>query len=355
MIKEIMDNNNLDGILVSDLRNIRYLTGFKASAALVLLTKKQNYLFVDARYYEMAKAQVDNYQIILIEQTNQLQLVNDIIVANNIKRLGFEADQLVVSKYLEYQKNLQTTLVGLSLAKLRMIKSETEIALIKKACAITDQAYEKLLTNIKVGMSELDVEKKLKNIILELGADDFSFEPIIASGKRSSLPHGIASEKIIEAGDFITIDFGVFYQGYASDMTRTFVMSKINNVQLAEIYDIVLQAQKLAITSLKPGIQAFEVDKIARDYISEKGYGDYFNHGLGHSFGLEIHEAPFLNRLDQTILSVGMVLTIEPGIYLPEVGGVRIEDDILITEDGYEILTKADKKLIIIEEDENND
>lgn len=355
MIKEIMDKNNLDGIIVSSLNNIRYLSGFKSSAGLVLLTKTKNYLFLDARYYEMALNTVKNFEIILIEQSNQLILLNDIIIKNNLRRLGFEADQLVVSNYLEFQKSLKTELVGLSLAKLRMIKSAEEIKLIKKACEISDQAYERLLKEIKVGMSELDIENKLKRIILDLGADGFSFEPIVASGTRSNLPHGIASDKIINANDFITLDFGVFYQGYASDMTRTFVMSKAIDDQLIDIYDIVLQAQKLAIKALKPGVRVCDIDKIARDYISAKGYGDYFTHGLGHSFGLEIHEAPFLNRIDQTKLQEGMVVTIEPGIYLPGVGGVRIEDDVLITSEGYEILTKAAKNLKIIEEEDNYD
>lgn len=346
-IENIMNENNINALLVKNMNNVFYLSNFSGTTATLLFLKNKKYIFVDSRYYEQAQNETQDYQVVLLENNNFYFLLNKIIIEQNIELLGFEED----ISYAEYQKltsNLKITLKSLSLDHLREIKNTNEIVLIKEACRITDLAFDHLLNFIKIGMSEIDINVELQKFILDHGATGLSFNTIVASGKRSALPHGCASAKIIEKNDFITLDFGVIYQGYCSDITRTIAIGDHLSSELKKIYEIVKEAQSRAIKAIKPGIPAHEIDSIARNYIKEQGYGKYFSHGLGHGFGLEIHEQPYLNPTSQTILQANHIVTIEPGIYLPGLGGVRIEDDILVTEDGYEILTKSVKDLIIL-------
>lgn len=346
-INYILEENNINAILIKNMNNVFYLSKFDGTMATLVILKDKKYILVDSRYYEQALKQTNDFIVILIDKVNYYFQLNKIITENNINELGFE-DDLIFKDYQDLKDKLNINLKSISLAKLREIKSDIEIEIIKKACEITDLAFKHLLDYIRVGQSEKDINIELQKFILDHQATGLSFKTIVASGLRSSLPHGCASEKIIEENDIITLDFGIVYQGYSSDITRTiFVGSKVNN-EFKNIYEIVKSAQSKAISAIKPGVYANEIDAIARDYIKKAGYGEYFSHGLGHGFGLEIHEEPYLNPSSQTILKANHIVTVEPGIYIPNFGGVRIEDDILVTNDGCEILTKSSRDLIII-------
>jgi len=231
--------------------------------------------------------------------------------------------------------------------ELRIIKDESEIEKIKKAVEIADQGFQFLIDFIEPGKSEKEVALELEFFMKRQGGEANAFDFIVASGKRGALPHGVASEKKIELGDLVTIDFGTVYQGYHSDITRTLAVGE-PTAKLRDIYELVLTAQEKVIAEIKAGMDCFDADKIARDFIAEAGYKDNFGHGLGHGVGLEIHEAPRLSYTSEAVLKAGMVVTDEPGIYVSGLGGVRIEDDLLITESGCEVLNSAPKELIIL-------
>lgn len=228
-----------------------------------------------------------------------------------------------------------------------MIKSEEEINIIKVACEIADNAFTHILNFIKPGVTELDVSNELEFFMRKQGATSSSFDIIVASGLRSALPHGVATDKVIETGDFVTLDFGAYYNGYISDITRTVAVGQPSE-KLVEMYNAVLESQLLAVEKVGPGMTGAQADAIARDYLKSKGLGDAFGHSLGHGIGLEVHEGPGLNFRSEVVLEPNMLVTIEPGVYIPGIGGVRIEDDILITETGNEILNHSDKQLIIL-------
>ena len=230
---------------------------------------------------------------------------------------------------------------------MRLIKDNHELSILKEAADIADAAFKHILDYIKPGLMELDVANELEFFMRKSGATSSSFDIIVASGWRSALPHGVASNKVIEKGDFVTMDFGALHKGYVSDITRTIAVGEPSD-KLKEIYDVVLESQLRAMDQIKPGLTGIQADAIARDYITEKGYGEYFGHSLGHGIGLEVHEGPGLSYRSETKLVPGMVVTVEPGIYLPSIGGVRIEDDTLITESGNETLTHSTKDLIIL-------
>ena len=231
---------------------------------------------------------------------------------------------------------------------MRKVKDEQEIAAIREAIKITDHAFNTIIEKIKPGTAEEDIAVELEFLLRKLGASGKSFDFIIASGWRSALPHGVATEKRIAKNEFIVLDFGAIYKRYCSDLTRTVFVGE-PSAKHVEIYNIVLEAQLAAIDRLKPGMSGKEVDSIARDIIKKKGYGDYFGHGLGHSVGLEIHEEPRLSPREEKIIEPGMIITVEPGIYIPNWGGVRIEDIVLVTKNGVEVLTQAQKQFIIID------
>lgn len=346
-IEDVIISNNVDALLITNLNNIYYLSLFDGTTATLLHTKEEKYIFVDSRYYEQAKKQTDGYIVILIKFNNLYDILNNIIIEKNIKILGFE-NQINYSEYEILFNKLNVQQKAISLKNIREIKNESEISIIKKACEITDRAFEHILKFIKVGLSENDINVELQKFILDNNATGLAFKTIVASGVRSSLPHGVATNKLIENNDFITIDFGIIYNGYCSDITRTFAIGNNLNDKLVEIYNVVKEAQQLAINAIKPGVKAKDIDFIARNFIEKAGYKEYFNHGLGHGIGLDIHEEPYINSSSNSILEENHIITIEPGIYIPGLGGVRIEDDILVTKDGCISLTKADKNLIIL-------
>ncbi len=344
-LKKKMDDKGLDGVLSYKPENRRYLSDFTGSSGCVVITKDNNYFITDFRYVEQASDQCKDYEII---QHNNNRTLYDILNEFDIKKLGFEEEYITYSQYSDFIKklnNIELAPLNGVINDIRIIKTEDEIETIRKAAEIADQTFEYICTKLRAGISEREISLELEFFMKRKGALGTSFESIVASGKRSSLPHGVASNKIIEIGDFVTLDFGCIYDGYCSDMTRTVVIGKASSKQ-REIYDIVLKAQKEALKAIKPGASGIEVDKVARDIIDEEGYGEYFGHGLGHGVGLEVHEEPRLSPKGETILRENMVVTDEPGIYIPDFGGVRIEDLIVVRKGGPEILSKTPKHLI---------
>jgi Xaa-Pro aminopeptidase len=289
--------------------------------------------------------------ITLVEHQGSIfKTLGEVCEKRGITEVAFEEDHVTYSGFHNLQKDLGSVVlkpIKKIVETLRMVKDEDELSFIRQASEIADHAFSRILEVIQPGMKEKDVALKLEFFMRERGASSSSFDIIVASGKRSALPHGIASEKELEIGDLITLDFGALYRGYASDITRTIMLGTPNQRQ-EEIYNIVLTAQMETIDKIRPGMTGVEADHIAREVITNRGYGEFFGHGTGHGLGSEVHEDPRLSKQGKIELIPGMVVTVEPGIYLPDFGGVRIEDDILITEMGCEVLTKSKKELIVI-------
>jgi Xaa-Pro aminopeptidase len=278
------------------------------------------------------------------------ETIRETALALGIRRLAVEKHQLTLDAYLTYQeelKNIELVPVKDVVEKLRVIKDEEEIAMIERAAALADQAFEHILSFIKPGVTEREIAVELQYRIQRGGAFGFAYNMIIASGERSALPHGVASDKPIGDNEFLTMDFGANYEGYLCDLTRTVFVGTPSDKH-REIYEIVLEANRTALEGIRPGMSSKEADSLGRNVIEKYGYGEYFGHGLGHGFGMEIHENPFLSQQKETPLLPGMVVTVEPGIYIPGFGGVRIEDDILITDSGIRVLTRSDKSLICL-------
>lgn len=343
--KEYLKEKNLDFAIVFKPENRRYLSGFTGTSGYVIITEDKELFVTDFRYVQQASNQCQGFEI--IKHTDK-KTIYDILNELNLKKLGFEDKFVTVSQYNDFNEklnNIELYPLKDMLNRLRTIKDEDEIKEIEKAAQIADKAFEYICSVIKPGITEWEVALELEHFMKKKGASGTSFESIVASGKRSSLPHGVASHKVIEDGDFVTLDFGCVYNGYCSDMTRTVVVGSATDKQ-KDIYNTVLEAQKEALKHIKPGVTGYNVDKIARDIIKEKGYGDYFGHGLGHGVGLEVHEEPRLSPLGKETLCRNMVVTDEPGIYLPDFGGVRIEDLVVVTEEGCKVLSKSPKHLI---------
>lgn len=339
--------SGLDALLVTGQNNIYYLTNFWGTNATVFITKNRRLFLTDSRYTLIAKQSVHGFDI--IESKDPLKDIVKLIEADKLETIGFD-NQVSFA----YYQGLQTIFEGYTLSpqnnfmeELRMIKDDKELATIRKACSISDRAFTDVLDFIKPGQTtELQVANFLDFRMREYGASGTSFESIIASGYRSAMPHGVASEKVIQSGETLTMDFGCYYKHYVSDMTRTIHIGDTTDEE-REIYDIVLRSNQALIDAAKAGMTRRDYDKVARDVIVEAGYGSHFTHGIGHGIGLDIHEIPYFGNSDETI-EAGMVLTDEPGVYLADKYGVRIEDDIIITENGCELITLAPKELIVL-------
>lgn len=344
-LRTVLQDKGLGAILISKPENRRYISGFTGSTGYALITQEEAIFITDFRYTEQATSQCKGYKIVEFSRTKP---ITDVLKELEISRIGIEEDFVSYGQYLDYTEKLDyVQLVPLkgAITKLRSIKSAEEIEYIQTAASIADEAFTHILTFIKPGMTETEVALELEVFMKRKGATGVSFESIVASGKRSSLPHGVASNKVIEAGDLITLDFGCIYKGYCSDMTRSFVLGQATEKQ-KEIYNVVLEAQETALKAVAPGLKGSQLDQIARDIIQEKGYGEYFGHGLGHGVGLEVHELPHVNSQGEALMEPGMIITIEPGVYIPDYGGVRIEDLVVVTENGYQVLSKSTKELI---------
>lgn len=348
MIRALLNEKSLDAFYISYNPNVRYLTGFSGSAGSVLITKDKNYFITDFRYKDQSHSEVRGFEIIInYAASDELK---KIIEAEGIKIIGFEATHVSYGAYENNTNNfpgIKFVPITEAVEKLTMQKTAGETAKIQKAIDITDNTFLKMLEFIKPGMKELDVSAEITYTHKKLGAIKDSFEPIVASGWRAALPHGIASGKIIEKGDILTLDFGCVFEGFCSDMTRTIAVGDPGD-ELKKIYKIVLGAQLKAIDTARSGISSKSVDTAARDYITSHGYGENFGHGIGHGLGIEVHEMPSLSqRMDITLVE-NSVVTIEPGIYIDKLGGVRIEDDVILKHDGCIVMNKSPKELIII-------
>ena len=348
-LNALLEEKKLDAVLVSDGYNMRYLSGFTGATGYLLITKNSKTLFTDSRYTIAATAQAPDYTVVEVDAARDYcRFINQVLMTEGIENLGFEANQVRYSTYQGLKERLnvkELVPLGGELADLRRIKTAEEIALHRQAEHIGDIAFEEILKDLKPGVTELEIAAKLEYIMKMNGADKLSFESIVASGVNSSKPHAEPGHKKIESGDFVTMDFGCVYNGYCSDMTRTVVVGRASEKQ-KQIYNTVLNAQLAVLDMLKPGLKGKEYDKVARDVIYGAGYEGYFGHGLGHSVGLEIHENPRFSMIEEDIVEAGMIMTVEPGIYLPNFGGVRIEDMVVLTADGYDNLTNSKKELI---------
>jgi Xaa-Pro aminopeptidase len=343
----LLKKNKIDCLLVTEINHVRYLTGYSGSSGMVLLLPPKAYFFTDFRYKVQSQKEVKNCTIVIAEQalTSELPKIPKL---NKKIRIGLEAE-FVTLFLLEKLKDLLPKAVFKSTEKLveslSVTKDSDEIKKIKKAIKISEKAYYETLNLIRPGVKEKDIALELEYKMKSFGGESSAFDIIVASGQRSSMPHGIASEKKLRKGDFITIDFGCFFRGYASDITRTVVLGKASEKQ-KKIYNIVLDAQSAACKAVKPGLSCSRLDGVARDIIMKAGYGDNFGHGLGHGIGLIVHDDPKLNARSSETLKTNMVVTIEPGIYIPNWGGVRIEDDVLVTASGGQILSRLPKELV---------
>ncbi len=347
-VEELLENESVDVILVVDGNNMRYLSGFTGATGYLYISKTKKIILTDFRYIVQANKESIGFEVVEVFKGKYIEAINDLLSSEDNKIVGFEDYVLNYNEYMEFEnQGIMTKLMplGEKLNNLRSIKTEDELSNISKAVDIGDLAFTKILDIIKPGMTELEIAMELEYIMKKNGAEKLSFESIIASGINASMPHATPSNKKIELGDFLTLDFGCVYNGYCSDMTRTVVIGKATQTQ-KHIYYVVLEAQKRALEGLKAGVKGCDVDKIARDYINESGYEGYFGHGLGHSVGLYIHENPRLSQTDQTVIQANMTETVEPGIYIPKFGGVRIEDLVVVKEDGYINFTHSDKNLI---------
>jgi len=348
-IREALSKNNLDAIIIHSSVNRRYISAFTGSAGILLISKFSAVLLTDFRYIEQATKQAPDFTIINYTTEGLYNEINKFIEKENVKRLAFEAEQLSFNDYKKYEEMINAHLIPTNkiVEDIRKIKDIDEIESIKKAVDIGDKAFNHILSFLKEGISEREIALELEYFMKKNGASDLSFSTIVASGAFSSLPHWEPGERRLQNGDFLVMDFGCIYKGYCSDMTRTVVIGKASSKQ-KEIYNIVLEAQKAALEAIKPFKKGKEIDKISRDYIENKGYGQYFGHGLGHCVGMEIHENPRFSINEEEEFLPGMVVTVEPGIYIPDFGGVRIEDLVVITKDGIDNLTKSPKELIEI-------
>ena len=339
----------LDALLVSHIPHVRYLTGFSGSNGLCAITRQNQYFLTDPRYRSQSKAEVEGFEIHvtsigLLEELGKRRLLR------GAKRVGFESTHTTVDAH----SKMKASLAGVSMVatksfieRVAAVKDEVEIESIKGAVEITEKVFQKLLHILKPGLAEQDIAAEISYWHKRFGAEGDAFEPIVASGVRGALPHARASAKTIKRGEMVTLDFGCVLHGYCSDLTRTVAIGR-PSPRAKKIYQIVLEAQTKAIEMARPGIKASVLDQIARKVISRKGFGKYFSHSLGHGLGIEIHEELRLSAQSKEMLRIGNVVTIEPGIYVPGFGGVRIEDDIVLREDGCEVLTSASKELIII-------
>ena len=343
-------DGEVDGLLLTSRYSRHYGAEFDIAEGVTIVTKKGCRYFTDSRYIESAENNIQGFDVLEVNrEISYIQRLNDAIADFGVTALGYEEDYLIVAELHAYEKHLNAKLIPYNkeINGFRGVKEEWELELMRKAQAITDKAFAEVITRIKPGMTELELQAELIYCMYKNGGTGLAFDPIVVSGPNTSLPHGVAGERVIQEGDFITMDFGASYQGYCSDMTRTVAVGYASE-EMKEVYNTVLKAQTTAIAATKAGMAGKDIDAIARNIITEAGYGPYFGHGYGHSLGLEIHESPSPNAGNAEPMPAGAVCSAEPGIYLPGKFGVRIEDVTILTEDGCEDITKSPKKLIII-------
>jgi len=351
-LRETLKTEGLDAILITQPQNRRYLSGFTGSDGVLLISQDQAILATDFRYYEQVERQAPDFRLVKVTARFET-LLPELIQQVGAKTVGFESAHLTVDQHQKWQEvaegAVSTSEFELAPTKglverIRAVKDEGELGKIKKAIALSDEALAHIAGFIEPGMTEKEVAWELEVFMRTHGAEKLAFDTIVGSGPNGAMPHATVSERVIQAGEPIVIDMGAMVDGYNSDMTRTICAGRPDD-KFKEIYAIVLEAQLTAEQNIRPGMQGKQADGIARQVIEQAGYGENYGHGLGHGVGLAVHEKPGVGRLSEDVLEPGMVFTVEPGIYLPGWGGVRIEDIVIMRDDGVEVLTQASKTL----------
>jgi Xaa-Pro aminopeptidase len=348
-LRESIYKARLDGFIVMNPLNRRYISGFTGTSGILLVTLKDAYLITDFRYIEQARDQAPDFQCVR-QGGSSFEALSKLLFGKGLAKLGFESETLIFKEYQDLSRaltNIELVPTRGLVEELRIIKEECELEKIQKAAQIGDEAFEHILQFIRPGFTERDVAVEFECILRRLGGEKSSFEIIVASGQRGALPHGVASDKVFSLGELVTVDFGVMYQGYASDCTRTLALGVVSP-RAKEIYGIVLHAQEAGVEAVRAGMGYKELDELARNIIADAGYGDFFGHGLGHGVGMNVHELPTLSPKGEGVLKPGMVVTVEPGIYLPGWGGVRIEDLVVVRDGAPQVLTKFPKELVVL-------
>lgn len=356
--KKISENLNLENsaALITSKVNRRYITNFFLDEGIILITQQESYVIIDSRYYEEAKKHIKDLEVIMTDSLREC--LKDLVKKHKVKNFFIESGDISIKQF-NFLKSILAELplniisndsLTNMLSNMRKIKSLEEQEKIKCSQKLTDAAFSYILSRLRPGMSERDIAIEIEFFMRKNGAERVAFDSIVVSGKNTALPHGKPSDKLISTGDLLTIDIGAVVNGYHSDMTRTVAIGKISDNKKA-VYEIVLEAQKAALQVVKPGAKVSSIDKAARNIIDSAGYKNCFSHATGHGVGLEIHEAPTISYKQEEILRPGMVVTIEPGIYVCSSSsyfGVRIEDMVIVKEEGFENITESSKKLIII-------
>ena len=343
-------NDEVDGLLLTSRYSRHYGAEFDIAEGVAIVTKSGCRYFTDSRYIESAQNNLKGFEVLEINRQNSyIARLNAAIVDFGVSALGFEESDMTVGQFNYYKEQLQADLkpYDKQINSFRAMKEDWELNLMRKAQAITDKAFSEVITRIRVGMTELELQAELIYCLYKNGATGLAFDPIVVSGPNTSLPHGVAGERVIQTGDFITMDFGASYQGYCSDMTRTVAVGFVTE-EMEKVYNTVLKAQLTALAISKAGVPGKDIDAAARKVIADAGYGEYFGHGYGHSLGLQVHESPSPNGANENGMPLGAVASAEPGIYLPGKFGVRIEDVIIYRENDHENITASPKNLIII-------
>ena len=348
--RERMKELDIPALFINQIENVKWISNFSGSSGYVLLTDSVALFLTDSRYTEQASKECLGFDVVQLKSSAPEE-TTAVLEKSGAERVGFEAAHLSYHLYSVYREKLSPAIELVPTNKLaddlRLIKDSEEVEAIDAACAVVDASFEYILPFLKPGAVERDVMLELEwHIRKEYGAD-IAFDTIVASGFRSALPHGRASRKVMDRGDFVTLDFGAKLEGYNSDITRTVVLGAPSDDQM-RIYQTVRDAQQLALEAIKPGATGKEVDAAARDFINGAGHEEHFGHGLGHSLGRQVHDGQGFSTKSDITLKPGMVITVEPGIYIPGWGGVRIEDDIVVTESGCRILTHATKELLAL-------
>lgn len=348
--RKLLEKGEVDGLLLTSEVNRFYAAEFNVSEGVALISATTCYYFTDSRYIEVAEKNLPDFTVQMVDMEHSYtKRLNDAIAQCGLKKLGFEEDYMTYGMFKRYEKALSAELMPYQtpISAPREVKEDWELALMRKAQDITDKTFADMCKIIKPGMSEKALAAELIYCLSKNGADGPAFDPIVITGANTSMPHGVPGDALVKEGDFVTMDFGAAYRGYCSDMTRTVAVGYATE-EMEKVYNTVLEAQLAGLAATRAGVPGKDIDGAARQVIRDAGYGEYFGHGYGHSLGIEIHEAPNASPSNANGMPAGAVCSAEPGIYLPDKFGVRIEDAVLITEDGYENFTHSPKNLIIL-------
>lgn len=348
--KSLLGEGQVDALLLTSETNRFYAAEYNISEGVAIICKNNCYYFTDSRYIEVAEKNLPDFTVLMVDAAHSyVNRINDAIAENAVKVIGFEENYLTYGEYLRYQDGLNAELTPYQkpISAFREVKEPWELEWMQKAQEITDKTFSDMCQIIKPGMSEKELATELIYRLSKNGADGLAFDPIVITGTKTSMPHGVPGDKVVQPGDFVTMDFGAKYKGYCADMTRTVAIGFATK-EMEDVYHTVLAAQKAGLAATKAGVAGKDIDGAARKVIEDAGYGAYFGHGYGHSLGIEVHESPSPNPSNPNPMPAGTICSAEPGIYLPDKFGVRIEDVVILTEDGYINITKSPKNLIIL-------